>query len=192
MPYFTTKPLPDGDTSILIENLPSEVVEMMNTRRDFLLENILEDESLSPKIHRSRSKNLVVISGMRLRRATEEEIALLYYLHTEENETEEWFDDLNDTERTHYGEGSVIEQGNAEYAVISDDNVEIAFDNAIDDYVDEFVLPKIPAAYSRYFDLEAFTKDCHHDGLGHTLSSYDGGDNEVTIDGKLWHVFRLN
>ena len=192
MPYFTTKPLPDGDTSILIENLPSEVVEMMNTRFDRESEDILEDESLSPEDTQEQIEKLGSDIRDEAEAATEEEIALLYYLHTEENETEEWFDDLKDTERTQYGEGTVIEQGNAEYAVISDDNVEIAFDNAIDDYVDEAVLPEIPEAYRRYFDLEAFTTDCHHDGLGHTLSSYDGGDNEVTIDGKLWHVFRLN
>ena len=42
-------------------------------------------------------------------------------------------------------------------------------------------------------DMDAFIEDAiGADGRSHFLSSYDGNENEVTIDGETYYAYRLN
>ena len=38
-------------------------------------------------------------------------------------------------------------------------------------------------------DWEETAENCKVDGMGHHFNSYDGGEEEVTINGTLYHVF---
>lgn len=64
------------------------------------------------------------------------------------------------------------------YLVLDDMEADDAFDNSIDNYIEECVLPEIPKQYQAYFDDDSFKSDCKLDGRGQSLSPYDGEENE--------------
>lgn len=87
---------------------------------------------------------------------------------------------------------NVFEYEGAEYLVLDDDEADQAWDDAIYSFIDDVVLPEIPENYQRYFDTEAFKKDCSYDGRGHTLATYDSEENEETVNGTTYYIYRTN
>jgi hypothetical protein len=80
-----------------------------------------------------------------------------------------------------------------EYWVLDDSEREQAASNALDSYLEECVLEQIPEAYHDYFDGDRWKEDAlAADGYGHTLSSYDGEEHGVCIDGTYYYVYRVN
>lgn len=75
-----------------------------------------------------------------------------------------------------------------EYKVYTDSEADNAFEECIDQYIDDCVMHEIPECYQDYFDRESFTADCEKDGRGHFLSGYDGKENEQ--DG--YYIYRIN
>ena len=41
-------------------------------------------------------------------------------------------------------------------------------------------------------DEEKWKNDARHDGRGHCLSSYDGHEHEVKVDGEWFYIYRVN
>jgi len=85
-----------------------------------------------------------------------------------------------------------VETSEGDYRVLTDGETLEEWEDQIDQYIDDCVLCELPEAYRCYFDSEKFMKDCSYDGYGHTLSPYDGSEEESTINGNLYYLFRTN
>lgn len=99
-------------------------------------------------------------------------------------------DPANLTEERHTVYGlTVYSIGRAEYAVGTDAEADEAWDQALDSYLDDCVLPDLPETARRYFDRDAWKSDARHDGRGHAIASYDS--NELELSGGFY-AFRIN
>ena len=76
-----------------------------------------------------------------------------------------------------------------EYMVGTDNAADIAWDEYIESYIDDCILPDLDEALACYFDRESFKRDASYDGRGHSLSSYDG--SETDIQGTDFVAFRI-
>jgi hypothetical protein len=79
-----------------------------------------------------------------------------------------------------------------EYRVMTDAEADAAWDESLENYIDECILPELPEAHRSYFDYEAWKRDARYDGRGHCLSSYDGCEYEEQIDGEWYYIYRVN
>ena len=90
-------------------------------------------------------------------------------------------------------DSSIVEADGSEYLVLTDDEADQRWDDYLENYLDECVLPELPDNAQHYFDREAWKSDARHDGRGHCLSSYDGCEHEYQDkDGNYWYIYRIN
>jgi hypothetical protein len=82
--------------------------------------------------------------------------------------------------------------GRNEYKVMTDDEAEDAWDENLDSYIDECILPEIPIAYQYYFDDEKWKRDAKYDPRGSALAGYDGNENEEKVNGSWYYIYRTN
>lgn len=101
-------------------------------------------------------------------------------------------DELTEERYQHYDSLTVFSHGRQEYAVGTDDEADSAWDASMESYLDECVLPELPETAKRYFDRESWKSDARYDGRGHSLSGYDGNENEVEVDGETYYIYRIN
>ena len=80
--------------------------------------------------------------------------------------------------------------GGRDYLVLTEDEREQRWEEALDQYLDEDGL--VPGADSPYFDQEAWKRDARMDGAGAMLSPYDGEEHEVCIEGNWFWIYRTN
>ena len=85
-----------------------------------------------------------------------------------------------------------LESEPGEYLVMTEDEAETAWDEYLENYIDDCIMSDFPAAYQSYFDREAWKRDARHDGRGHCLSPYDGEEHEVQVDGVWYFIYRTN
>lgn len=81
---------------------------------------------------------------------------------------------------------------NEDYLVLDDSEADEAWDNYLDQYIDDCILPELPEQYCNYFDSESWKSDARYDGRGHCLASYDGHENEETVQGETFYIYRIN
>lgn len=77
-----------------------------------------------------------------------------------------------------------------EYLVLTDEEADDEWDDALENYIDEVIMPEIPECYQDYFDREGWKKDAEYDGRGHSLSTYDGCENEEEVNGTTYYIYR--
>ena len=82
--------------------------------------------------------------------------------------------------------------GEGEYLVYTDAEADDAWDESLDQYIDDCIIPELPEFAARYFDVEAWKRDARYDGRGHSLSGYDGEENEIQVDGTWFYIYRTN
>lgn len=75
----------------------------------------------------------------------------------------------------------VVEYDGEEYLVVTDDEADDLWDESLDDYLEECIYPELPNHLRNYFNDEAWKRDARFDGRGHSLSSYDGEENDITV-----------
>ena len=75
-----------------------------------------------------------------------------------------------------------------EVLILDDPAMETAWDDSLQSYLDDCLLDELPEIARRYFDEEAWKRDARMDGVGHSLSSYDGNHHEV----GGYNIFRTN
>lgn len=85
-----------------------------------------------------------------------------------------------------------FEDGNEEYLVVTDSEADELWDADFENYVDECILHELPEAYRGYFDTEKWKSDAKIDGRAHSLSRYDGDEDEIEIDGETFYIYRQN
>jgi hypothetical protein len=71
---------------------------------------------------------------------------------------------------------------------ISSDCIDEIWTNSLIEMIkDCYDLSDVPSFVA--IDWEHTATNCKVDGLGHHFNSYDGSEEEITIDGTLYHVF---
>jgi len=101
--------------------------------------------------------------------------------------------DLTLERHDHYGL-AVYSIGSAEYAIGDDAEADLAWDASLDSYISDCIEPELDfdklGSLGNYvkFDREMWLRDAKMDGRGHSLSSYDGNENEQ--DGL--YIYRIN
>jgi len=97
--------------------------------------------------------------------------------------------ELNEENYKHYDALAVYRHGSREYAIGTDSEADEAWNVSLDSYLDDCgVLDSIPENLRSYFDREKWKRDARYDGRGHSLSSYDGNEDEQ----DEFFIYRLN
>ena len=121
---------------------------------------------------------------------TLKELAFAQWLISEGNL--ESLEDFNNEWETCYSSENIYTIGNIEYLVVDDDEGDELWDEYLDNYIDDCVLHELPEQYQQYFDDEKFKQDCRFDGRAHSLATYDGSEDEYTIDDETFYFYRTN
>lgn len=93
---------------------------------------------------------------------------------------------------------AVFSYGNQEYAVATDEEADIAWNQSLDSYIEECIEPELNfdklGSLGNYvkFDREMWIRDAKMDGRGHSLSPYDGEENEEKIGDAWFYIYRTN
>lgn len=99
--------------------------------------------------------------------------------------------DIDDLSESKWDD-KTIENGSEEYLVVDDEEANVVWEERLESYIEECILGQLPEHLQTYFDNESWMEDARMDGRGHSISSYDGGENEIEIDGETIYIFRLN
>lgn len=75
-----------------------------------------------------------------------------------------------------------VKTDDGEYLVVTDGEADTLWDEDLENYLDECILPEVPELSQRYFDREAWKKDARSDGRAHSLDRYDGDEESITVD----------
>jgi len=87
---------------------------------------------------------------------------------------------------------SCFEEGSSEYMVLTDDEADVKWEEALDSYLEECVYPELDISIKNYFDDEAWKSDARFDGRGHSLSSYDGHEHEEKVGEVTYYIYQTN
>jgi len=76
------------------------------------------------------------------------------------------------------------------YLVLTDSEADDAWEEALDNYLDDCVLPELTESAQTYFDRDSWKSGARYDGRGHALATYDGNEHEQTINGTTYFIYR--
>ena len=104
------------------------------------------------------------------------------------------FLDLENTEELKFSSynDNIIEYYNEEYEVLTDEEADERWNEELDSYIEECIMPEIPSNLQNYFNEDDWKEDARFDGRGHAISRYDGCENEVKINGTWYYIYRQN
>ena len=94
---------------------------------------------------------------------------------------------LEEVSETTYSSDNFDADG-AEYMVLTDNEADVAWEESLDSYLEEYVISELHESMVHYFDREAWKRDARFDGRGHSLNHYDGTEEEQ--DGN--YIYRTN
>ena len=94
----------------------------------------------------------------------------------------------------------VGEFNNDDYLVLTDEEADEKWEESLDSYIEDCIQPEIDKIaegqgnlqYYIKFDEDMWKRDARMDGRGHSLSSYDGCENEETVVDITFYIYRLN
>lgn len=89
---------------------------------------------------------------------------------------------------------------NNDYLILTDAEADDKWDEELDNYIEECITPEIDKiaegqgnlSYYIKFDEEMWKRDAKMDGRGHSLSRYDGHENEEVVNGTTYYIYRQN
>jgi hypothetical protein len=133
---------------------------------------------------------------------------------TEEEAREQFYDDIEGTEEADIDANFLIfcennleeieeldpDDYNNDYMVLTDEEADEKWEESLDSYIEECITPEIDKlsegagnlSYYITFDEEQWKRDARMDGRGHSLSTYDGNEDEETIEGEIFYIYRIN
>ena len=79
-----------------------------------------------------------------------------------------------------------------DYLVLTDDEANEAWEESLNNYLEECVLAELPDNIRNYFDDEKWITDAKYDGRGHILSPYNGEETEININKETFYIYRCN
>jgi hypothetical protein len=97
----------------------------------------------------------------------------------------------SEIEKSSYND-NLFEVGKQEYLVCTDEEADELWEESLDSYLEDCIYPELPPNMQGYFDDEKWKRDARFDGRGHSLSGYDGHENEETIDSETFYIYRTN
>lgn len=126
----------------------------------------------------------------------EQEKALALAIHLEldpvtEDETEDLDTFLSQLVSTEY-DPNLFEVNKQEYRVLTDEEADEAWEESLDSYIDECILPGLPKQFQQYFDTKKWKSDAKMDGRGHSLNYYDGEEYDEEVNGTTYYIYRTN
>ena len=74
------------------------------------------------------------------------------------------------------------------FKVLTDDEATKAFEDSVESSVDD-TIAELPDHLQRYFDREEYIYD-NFDDRGAQLSTYDGREHEVSINGTTYYIYK--
>lgn len=95
---------------------------------------------------------------------------------------------VNEVEDIEHNGGYYWTVQGIDYLAGTDDEMDDAWDEELERYIDECM--EIPESMERYFDREAWKSDARYDGRGHALNRYDGGEEEIKVNGVYYYAYR--
>ena len=78
-----------------------------------------------------------------------------------------------------------------EYRVFDEEGADAAWEEELDNYLDECVYPGLTEFARLYFNWALWKHDARIDGRGHWLSSYDGIENLRVVNGTTYFLYRI-
>jgi len=89
---------------------------------------------------------------------------------------------------------------NNDYLILTDEEADDKWEEELQNYIDECITPEIDKiaegqsnlSYYIKFDEEMWKRDAKMDGRGHCLGRYDGNENEETVNGTTYYIYRQN
>lgn len=116
------------------------------------------------------------------------QVALLMHLEEVEGETitQELAEEVEAWDESEY-----YDHGQYELRVLTDEEADDAWEESLDNYIEECIYPEMPDHLQNYFDETKWKQDAKYDGRGHSLSSYDGCEFEQQVDGEWFMVYRV-
>lgn len=104
-------------------------------------------------------------------------------------ETANYVEDISELE---IDDSEIIFDGE-ELLILTDEEAESAYEDALDDYFYNVVMPEIPEQYQCYIDYEKWHHDARIEGSrGDSLASYDGYEEEHKLeynDGEKDYIY---
>lgn len=82
---------------------------------------------------------------------------------------------------------SAIDKSN--YLVLDDDEADEKFDERLNQYLDDNVLPQLEPIAQQYFDRDAWKEDNKSD-RGAWLNSWDGNEDYEVINSTTYYIYR--
>ena len=93
---------------------------------------------------------------------------------------------------------NTFEAEGGEYMVVTDEEADNLWEESLDNYLEDCIYPELTGNLINYFDDEAWKRDARYNGRGHSLSSYDGCEEEITLTDKegdeieTFYIYRVN
>lgn len=110
-------------------------------------------------------------------------IALAQHLGTDTENIED------EIEVSHWDDCTFEAEG-GEYLVLTDDEADGRWDEALDNYIEEALA--IPNYIRHYFDKNAWKSDARINRRCNSLASYDGVEYEEVVEDTTFYIFRTN
>lgn len=89
-------------------------------------------------------------------------------------------------------DGNLFEYYGEEYEILTDSEADDRWEEELNLYIDECIMPELPDWVQNYFDEDAWKRDARFDGRGHSIAHYDGNENEECVDGTYYYIYRQN
>lgn len=86
--------------------------------------------------------------------------------------------------------GNIYSYGGREYLICNDEEADTAWDEDLENYLDDCVLPELAENARMYFDRDRWKEDAKIDGRGHSLNRYNGDEAEQTVNGTTYYLYR--
>ncbi len=119
--------------------------------------------------------------------------SILYWLLDNENTNKTslkvkkiWFGKVIKDDR------ELVERNEGEYMVLTEDEADEKWEEELEAYIDEIILPELPETAQNYFDRESWKSDARTDGRGHSLNRYDGTEESIEFENETLYIYRTN
>lgn len=90
------------------------------------------------------------------------------------------------------GDHEYLNVDGCDYLAGTDDEMDILWDEDLDNYLEECIYPELPNNMRFYFDDETWKEDARFDGRAHSLARYDGNEHKINFNGEDYYFYRTN
>jgi len=96
-------------------------------------------------------------------------------------------DDIVEPTRGRANDWSIAGVG---YLAGTDGEMDVLWDEGLDNFIDEYILHEIPETYRYYFDEALWKRDAKQDGRANSLGRYDGNEHSQKVNDNYYYAYR--